>query len=777
MSAFVIDTPLAALVAFIAKATLLISLAAGVVLVGRRLSAAARHWTITLAVLGLLGLPFLSGVLPSWTVLEVPGAIAPPDVAVRTPSAIADDDPGPATAGASETSVVNHSPASASRFTPWQIVAFVYAAGAFLLLLRLALQFAAARRLVHRLDAIDDGAWQSLLDDGRRSLGLHREIRLLRGGSETMPMALGAWRSAIVIPAIGDDWSPERRRAVLLHELAHVARHDCLTQLLAGIACAVYWPHPGVWWLARRLRVERELACDDLVLGAGTPAMDYAGHLLDVAYTLGGTRTNALAVGMARRSQLEGRMLAVLDAARNRALPGPRLRLAMSAIAVAALVPLAVATVSSEPLMTINVESDAQPVPVPATTGNTIADAPEQKPLLEPQLKPAPWIRLVESVVEQAQALVPRGSGSWSLAPSKKDGEVYLEMREGQSNNGTTVALAGLEGLTASQLASGGPVKFTIRRDAGTFTFEGTVRDGHGGGTFSFAANPTFPAELEKRGVGRPTAAEQYEMARHDVGLALVDELSKRGYSKPTVDELVKAGHHGVRVDYVRELADLGYSVGTLPALITLRDHGVTPGFVRGLASHGFTKIPVDELRRVRDHGVTPEFIGELKGLGYSLSLAEYVKVRDHGVTPKYVSEMRALGYSGLPIEAVVNARDHGVTPDYVKGLADQGYTKLSLDEVVKTRDHGVTPDYVREMRALGHQVPLPEMVRARDHGVTPDYARGLKALGYDTLPLDELIKLRDHGVTPDKVKRANEKAGTKLPADMLRSLANNGWQ
>ena len=72
MSAFVLDTPLPVLVTLAAKATLLMALAAVAVLVGRRLSAAARHWTITLAICGLLGLPLLTGVLPSWTIATVP---------------------------------------------------------------------------------------------------------------------------------------------------------------------------------------------------------------------------------------------------------------------------------------------------------------------------------------------------------------------------------------------------------------------------------------------------------------------------------------------------------------------------------------------------------------------------------------------------------------------------------------------------------------------------------------------------------------------------------
>ena len=60
-----------------------------------------------------------------------------------------------------------------------------------------------------------------------------------------MPMTCGVRRPVIVIPSIADLWDEDRRRAVLLHELAHVVRFDCLTQTLAEVAVALYWPHPG----------------------------------------------------------------------------------------------------------------------------------------------------------------------------------------------------------------------------------------------------------------------------------------------------------------------------------------------------------------------------------------------------------------------------------------------------------------------------------------------------------------------------------------------------
>src|SRR5918993_1095287 len=109
-----------------------------------------------------------------------------------------------------------------------------------------------------------------------------------------------------------------------------------------------------------------------------------------------------------------------------------------------------------------------------------------------------------------------------------------------------------------------------MRRDAGTFTFEGVIRNGVGAGTFSFAPNAAFPAELAKRGFARPTEREQYQMARHDIGYAFIDELTQQGYTKPATVDLVRAGQHGVNATYVREMGALGYRLGTLAPLVEL---------------------------------------------------------------------------------------------------------------------------------------------------------------------------------------------------------------
>jgi HEAT repeat protein len=90
---------------------------------------------------------------------------------------------------------------------------------------------------------------------------------------------------------------------------------------VSRIACALYWFHPLVWTAAKRLRAESEQACDDLALLSGAQASDYAEHLLEIVTRVKHSRTPAMAMAMATRSEFEGRMLAILDPERRRRGP------------------------------------------------------------------------------------------------------------------------------------------------------------------------------------------------------------------------------------------------------------------------------------------------------------------------------------------------------------------------------------------------------------------------------------------------------------------------
>lgn len=359
---------LALLLALSVKGALILVTAAIITFFLRRAAAASRHLVWGMALASLLALPLLSAALPAWqwpvvpdgflayessslSITPAPAAaavektapaayaapqspasgLAKPDRRTRDTVGAKEATEAPSLAGllvAAAKSNVAHKADSSRSLSGWvQWATAGWLIGIMLIVVHLLVGSLRIWQFTRRAEPVRDAEWLRLVDNLSRRIALTQTVDLRRSARVTMPMACGLLRSAILLPADADDWSRQRREVVLLHELAHVKRRDCLTQLFAQAACAIYWFNPLVWLAARRLRIERERACDDQVLDAGAKASDYADHLLDIARSMGATPTALVAaVAIARRSQLEGRLLAILDPRlRRRALNRSRI--------------------------------------------------------------------------------------------------------------------------------------------------------------------------------------------------------------------------------------------------------------------------------------------------------------------------------------------------------------------------------------------------------------------------------------------------------------------
>ncbi len=176
--------------------------------------------------------------------------------------------------------------------------------------------------LTRRADALPLAEVQRLQDalgQAKATLGVTRPVQLMFDPLRSIPVVWGLWKTRLQLPAEAIGWSDEQLRSVLLHELAHVHRCDLFVLAMTQVVCALYWFNPLIWLAAWRLHVERERACDDLVLGSGVRASSYAEHLLNVATRLSPSRwTQACGLAMARNSSLHRRLTAVLSEKQNR---------------------------------------------------------------------------------------------------------------------------------------------------------------------------------------------------------------------------------------------------------------------------------------------------------------------------------------------------------------------------------------------------------------------------------------------------------------------------
>ena len=324
------------------KSTLVLGAAWLVAFLLRGRSAAARHVVWTAAAAAVLALPFLSVSLP---ILRLPVAdgVVPADsgLTFRVDSTAA-----AAVAAQRIRNLPPHAPgmASAAPVRAWQPdwkfgLVLLWAAGVAVALARLLVAYLAVWRVRRRAHTFPD---TEIAESLAQAFAIGHPVRVLKTAEGSMPMTFGILHPTIFLPACAARWTEERRRLVLLHELAHVRRGDAATHLLARIALSLNWWNPLAWAAWRKFLQESERAADDLVLNTGARASDYAGHLLEVARTMHLEQATAwAALAMARPSQLEGRLLAILDSGVNRRTPGRAAAIVAAALAIAAIAPLA----------------------------------------------------------------------------------------------------------------------------------------------------------------------------------------------------------------------------------------------------------------------------------------------------------------------------------------------------------------------------------------------------------------------------------------------------
>jgi TonB family protein len=401
------------------KSTVILAVAALAALLLRRRSAAARHLVWTAAAAALLALPMLGSLLPS---LRVPVASTGPTAVFQilvTSTPLDRANVGRAPRPAADP-LVRPAP------TSLPVLPLIWSAGAAIALLQMLWAYILLLRVRRSARPFPNPDAAHAL---ARTLGIEHPVEVLETARGSMPMTCGIFRPAVLMPAGASTWTPDRIRVVLLHELAHIRRGDLATHLLARLALSLHWWNPLAWYAWRAFVRERERATDDLVLAAGCRASDYAGHLLEIARSFQPEpATAAAALAMARRSEIEGRLVAILDTRVNRRPAGRRAAVIAALAAVTLAAPFAAVEAqdaSAPPNVRFRTNATAQEADIDAT----IRAAASQKSHEILDAAAAAYINLsrfdaAQKLLENSLAI--RGEQAGSTSPAYAAGLVKL---------------------------------------------------------------------------------------------------------------------------------------------------------------------------------------------------------------------------------------------------------------------------------------------------------------------------------------------------------------
>ena len=255
-------------------------------------------------------------------------------------------------------------------------------------------------------------------------------------------------------------------------------------------------------------------------------------------------------------------------------------------------------------------------------------------------------------------------TGEWTATVSTKDNsklQLNLERRSDKSGRhqmGHPFEFSELQGLTREQALAGGPVSFSLVREAGRIDMEGTFQNGKGSGTFRFTGNAGFVSAMKSRGFNFDQTADDDDRDHENrlfaatvlnITTALADDLNSAGFGKLRVDDLFKAAIFKIDSNFMREMKASGFNNLGMEDLVKARIFKIDAEFVKQVSQMGFDKEPFESLVKMQIFKVTPEFISEMRNEGLNnLQVEELVKLRIFKIDTEFIRSAKA---DGVPME------------------------------------------------------------------------------------------------------------------------------
>lgn len=566
-----------------------------------------------------------------------------------------------------------------AQFTIPQTLAFwiagLWIVAALAILVRLAFSFFYLERLKHDalpfpVDRRDVLARWEQADKGQR------DVRICVTSETSVPIAVGIFDAMILLPAeLVDELDANDLDRVLLHELAHVRRSDDWVNLFERITLALLFFSPGIYFIARQMDLEREVACDDWVLEKAAENVPYARCLARIVeMTQWPYRALAAPGVFVTRKSMSIRIERLLARGRD-----VRVRLAIvpSMIALVAIVAIVIAGGLVSPTIAYTLNQDL-PIKQQATSAakppaKVMASiAPRIAATVAPMVAPTGTVHAATHVHVNVQKNV----AATVVAEVNKATSPEAMQRWMASAGAHATADPEPTGSYLDELAAAG-FKITDPNEIIEMKSVGVTGD--------------YIREMRNAGLTDLSARMLVELKSIGVTpdfIRGIRESGVTGLASRDWEELKSVGATG---EYVRAMRNAGLGDMSVRSLVELKSVGVTPEYVSAMRSSGLTGIDSRGLEELKSTGVTPDYINAMRSVGLSVQDARYwEEMKSSGVTPEYVGDLARAGYSHLSVSEYMELKSMGIDSAYIADLARHGFKNLSIQKLVEYKSEGI---------------------------------------------------------------------------------------
>ncbi len=541
--------------------------------------------------------------------------------------------------------------------------------------------------------------------------GIRRPIDLRISGRISGPLAMGIWRSVVLLPVSAlTSLTPEQLEVVLAHELAHIRRADYLWNMLQTMIETLFFFHPAVWWVSRNLREQRELCCDDAALACCSDPLTYATALLRLEEERSSRFRLALALNGHQSGGLRARIARILDETPQ----GRRDVAPFSLLGVCAMLGLVL-------LSAPRLFADLYPIDA-ATPIDTATKEATSAPLLAANVIAAPHVSKAAADPSDNGSSASAGKCS-SDGTGSRTGEGKVSCARHESPSGECTSIDSRSSASAKRSST------TVKVSQTRMEFQTNVVLAQSDPTPPVAPVAAPAPLVSLAPMARVTAAPAVlAVAPHAMNYAHEMTLLIAPPAPHALLQAADADKSNSKGDYIDQMRAAGYSVD-LDKYMAMKIQGVTPEFARSMAATGFGKPTADEL----------------------------IAMKIHGVSPSEVAELKAAGIDPGNYQDLITYRIFRVTPEFVAGMKSAGFSNISAKKLVELRIQGVTPEFAKSTKQQWPDATVDQMVQLRIFNINGAFIASAKRHGLEPLTIDKLVRLRISGILDDESPEAEK--------------------
>jgi beta-lactamase regulating signal transducer with metallopeptidase domain len=477
-------------------------------------------------------------------------------------------------------------------------------------------------------------------------IGVSRFVRYCECQAVRVPAVIGLFRPIVLIPVRAlTGLSPEQLEAVVAHELGHVKRFDIAVNFVQAIAETLFFFHPAVWWLNKRIRADREDCCDDVAVNVSGASVGYARALATMA-TWRYAPDFAMAVTGGPIAARVARLLGVREqdgGERTARVFTASLVLAAALVAGA----LSFGIVNPAQAQAADVPPPVQIPAPPSPAAPVPAPAPVKAP--KPVVSAMPAVPAKPAAptkpARQARPAMPAALAVPAV-PAAKNGSYIDQMRD-----------AGYTDLDADDLIA--------------MRVQGIT--------------PDYLREMRATGLN-PDKNAMIGMKTQGIDPAYVKQVRDMGF-QPNANELIAMKVQDITPEYVKEIRSMGFKPDP-NELIAMKVQDITPDYVKQMRDLGFTP-DANQLIAMKVQDITPTYVREMRSQGFDVDANELISMKVQGITPEYRKQFEAAGYK-LDANQLIQARVMGVTPEFIAKAASHGFKNLDFNKLIQLKNADV---------------------------------------------------------------------------------------